>query len=246
MTIGLHRPLLAASVLALCGISAAAVRVGSVKEADPKSRNANLKKQLEAANKYTEELKGKTKELLDKVDANRKAKNEETKKFEGEKKALDEKIEALKKEYEEKKHCNEDHAAAHAKLKEAITGGLAASLLHANRSSFKAKPAEDEGADKMKYLEENKVLEQKFAAAKDEIQHYTNEVAKYEAVVYRSDVSTEHWKEMFGKMKLQYKATEESLQGSIDILDKKCAEVEDLKKAEPEVKKTIDAVKAER
>merc|ERR1719453_1119493 len=116
----------------------------------PKEQNGILTARLEDYKKYNKDLKEQEKDMIAKVKSNWETKNEAMKTFEGEKKALQEGVDKLKKEYDEKKHCHQDHADAHADLKDKIVGSL--SLSSSNSSVHGEPAAEDDGADKMKYI----------------------------------------------------------------------------------------------
>lgn len=187
-----------------------------------------------------EEGKAKQRELMEQVTANRNKRIEGMNAYLNEdKKEMQEKIDKLQKEYEEKAHCLEDNLEAHKKMKEQVLGSLgklpSASFLRAEVNSHGA-PA----GEKMRYIEENKILEKKVADAKDMIQNYHLQEEKYNAIKVRSDVDLKHWQKLLTEMVLQMKTEEEDLRALITVLDKRCAEVEELSK--PEVATAVQAI----
>lgn len=212
---------------------------------DPKERNKRLKKSLKAVKGKVTELEAKQKEAQDKVTENQKAKTAAMDAFQGEKEKLEADLEALKKEHQEKTDkCNAEYQEAQASAKTAVMDGIktvTSSLLNSKTKNSKRRedPPEEEDQEKMKYIEENKVLERKLAKSKADFQSASIQIKKYEAALKKSDVGTKHLNKIIEQMKDVYAAQTKSLKAGIAILDKRCKLAEDLKAAAPKMKANL-------
>merc|ERR550514_1730339 len=132
-------------------------------------------------------------------------------KYSEEQKALEDEVTTLKKEHAEKAaKCNTEWKEAHEALATPLASmrkGASAALL---RVGSRRDPAV-EGEDKMKYIEENKVLERELKSAKGDIERLKNKIARHEAALAKDEVGQEHWAKLVKSGKGTYEALKASL-----------------------------------
>lgn len=236
-----------AVVLAVCvGLvpSTSALREGSLARlrnallhtaSNPQERNAQLKQKIEWSKNKTKELEGMAQGLIDQVTPIIDARNSATKQHREEQQKLAEEVLAVSKEATALTlKCNKEYREAHEALRKEVmkvhlkaTGpiGLSTQL---RAGSKRDDPADDGGDDKMKYIEENKLLEDELSQAKSDMTMANLRVQKYEAALAKAKVGNKHWDMMLDGSKKTYEAKKTALQEGMKITQRKCDEAKDI------------------
>lgn len=219
------------------GASAAsfAARHGLLKALpDPKVRNAKLQQRLDQLQGQLKGLEEQEQGLLDMVKVAPDARSNLMGAAVGDQKALEEEVATLRKERAEKaEKCNTAYREAHAALGNQVRGVHKATLLHAGVSSVAGRQDPAVDGDRMQYIEDNKILEQDVNTAKSDVERLRNAIARYQAELKQNSVNVKHLRKIIQQMKATYRSQKAALKTDIRILDRRCAEAEDINKGLP-------------